>query len=82
MSSQLAGPEVTDVAVVRSVDGAARVVVSTGVSLSVYDSAMNLLGRRSVDGSRCVKIQRFSDGGQSRAMCFFADGTASVLTCE
>ena len=81
LGSALAGTEVTDLSTLRTPQGAYRVLVATKSGLSVYDANLRKLSEESVTGSPCVKIQRFSQGPQFRALCLFRDGTASAFTC-
>lgn len=82
LAYSLAGTQAHDVAVIRSSNGTPYIMVSTGAKLLLYDAEMNLLSEQDIEGAPCVKIQRFRSGTLSRAICFFADGTASVLACE
>jgi len=78
----LAGTQAHDVAVIRANDGTPCILVSTGAKLMLYDPEGQLLSEQAVEGPPCVKVQPLRRGELSRAMCFFADGSVSVLACE
>ncbi|MCK4323566.1 MAG: hypothetical protein KAW89_03480, partial [Armatimonadetes bacterium] len=75
----LAGTQAHDVAVIRANDGTPCILVSTGAKLMLYDPEGQLLSEQAVEGPPCVKVQPLRRDQLSRAMCFFADGSVSVV---